>query len=265
MSTDAIFFSTMGVEIPAVSSPWLRGDGLFETIKVHDGIPLLLDRHLLRLKHGAEELLFEAGPFESIRSKAHELADSWSPTSGRMRITLLSDSNFIVSIEELIDASNYPVKLGVAAEPIHSGAILSGRKSLSYGTTPIHLRKAIAAGLTDLIVLNEREEVVETSIANIFAVIGDEIFTPPLTSGCLPGVARELLLEMEPSIRERTLNVADLRSATGLFLTSSLRGISQVSMMTHKGSVRNYVTNSEINELAARLTDHWWEESSRKG
>ena len=265
MSTNAVVFSTFGNEIPIVGSPWLRGDGLFETIKVQSGIPLLLERHLTRIKRSADDLLFDSVAIDSIRERSHELATKWSAPTGRMRITLLSDGNFIISIEELIDTAKYPVKLGIAPEPIHTNALLSGRKSLSYGSTPIHLRRAIAAGLTDLLILNERAEVVESSIANIFAVTDGQISTPPLSSGCLPGVARELLRELEPSIQERVLTVDDLRNADGLFLTSSLRGISQVSMLTHKGAVRNYVSSSAIDELATRLHERCWEESTRKG
>ena len=78
-----------------------------------------------------------------------------------------------------------------------------------------------------MVLLNERGEVAELTSANIFIVRGQEILTPPLESGCLPGVTRALILEelTVPGFRiaEAVLMPADLESADEVFVTSSTR------------------------------------------
>ena len=85
------------------------------------------------------------------------------------------------------------------------------------------------AGFDEALLLNERREASECTSANLFAVFGDTVATPPLTSGCLPGVTRELLLEevRAPGIEvvERPLTLPDLEAADGLFVTSSTRDL----------------------------------------
>ena len=257
MSITPLVFTSFEGSIKLIAEPWLRGDGLFETIKVEDSQPTLLEAHLERLKSSAQTLHFELPDFSSIATESKRLASLWSEDLGRMRITLLSDAKFIISIEELVDTSRFPVKLGIAIAPIHSQGVLAGHKSLSYGATPVNLRKAMEAGLTDLILLNERGEVVETTIANIFAVFEERIVTPPLASGCLPGIARESLLKMSPTIVEEVLHPEDLLRAKGIFLTSSLRGISQVSLLVTQGATRNFLNDPEIEDLRTRLLASW--------
>jgi branched-chain amino acid aminotransferase len=77
--------------------------------------------------------------------------------------------------------------------------------------------------------LNERGEVSECTSANIFAATGSEVSTPPLASGCLPGVTRELLLDVVRvpgiSVVERTLTPVDLERADQVFITSTTRDL----------------------------------------
>ena len=265
MTPAPIVYSSFGDALPFTASPLLRGDGLFETLKVLDKTALLLDRHLARLTTSARALGFDDAPTNAIRSQATSLAQRWEPRIGRMRITLLSDGGFFITVEELVDISAFPVKLGIARDPLYSASALSGHKSLSYGEYSLHHRSALKAGLTDLVLTNERNEVVETTIANIFVVMGEEIFTPPLESGALPGVARGLLLELDLSISERPLILPELFEASAIFLSSSLRGISEASLLTHQGKVRNFPRNPRVGEIARLFVERQREESSRKG
>jgi branched-chain amino acid aminotransferase len=84
-----------------------------------------------------------------------------------------------------------------------------------------------------VILLNERDEVAECTSANIFAARGAQVWTPPINSGCLPGITRELLLtEVRApgvSVTERILRPADLESADEVFITSTTRGLLPVA------------------------------------
>ena len=87
-----------------------------------------------------------------------------------------------------------------------------------------HLR-----GQDEVVLLNERGEVSECTSANIFTTIGDEVYTPPLRCGCLPGVTRELLLEVVRApgvtVSERVLTLEDLERADSVFITSTTRDL----------------------------------------
>ena len=94
-------------------------------------------------------------------------------------------------------------------------------------------REAHDRGFDEVILLNEREEVAECTSANIFAVFGDQVYTPPLESGCLPGITREILLSniYVPGIQisERKLSQKDLGAADSVFITSSTRDVLPVA------------------------------------
>jgi len=88
-------------------------------------------------------------------------------------------------------------------------------------------------GFDEVVLLNERGHVSECTSANIFAVFGNQVRTPPLSSGCLPGITRELLLneELVKSIEtvERDLTLSDLYRADEVFITSTTRNILPVT------------------------------------
>jgi branched-subunit amino acid aminotransferase/4-amino-4-deoxychorismate lyase len=88
---------------------------------------------------------------------------------------------------------------------------------------------APAHGLADVAFLNTRGELVEAAIATIYVGTEDEVLTPPLSSGALPGVLRAELLE-RGLVREAVLTEADLRSAPVVLISSSVRGLRRVSV-----------------------------------
>ena len=108
------------------------------------------------------------------------------------------------------------------------------------------LEEAHARGCDEVLLLNERGEVSECTSANVFIARNGEVLTPPLDSGCLPGVTREILLEMAPAggiaIREETLRLEDLMAADEVFITSTTRNLLPVvSIEGHSLSHRNQV------------------------
>ncbi len=118
----------------------------------------------------------------------------------------------------------------------HAASPLAGVKTTSWLNNVWHLAEAQKAGWTEVILLNERGEVAECTSANIFCVKNGAVFTPPLSSGCLEGVTRSVLLEIAPgagvSMSEKTLTLEDLYAADEVFITStnrSLLGVSEIS------------------------------------
>ena len=120
------------------------------------------------------------------------------------------------------------VRLGMVPQARHAASEFAGVKYLSWSENLTWNERAHEQGFDEVILLNERGEVAELTSANIFAVHGDRISTPPLSSGCLPGITRATLLDLA-KIEERTLVPADLESADEVFITSTTRELMPVS------------------------------------
>jgi branched-chain amino acid aminotransferase len=119
------------------------------------------------------------------------------------------------------------VRLGLVKQARHADSPFAGTKMLSWSFNLIWLEEAQRRGYDEVVLLNERGEVSECTSANIFASYGSQVWTPPLSSGCLPGITRELLIgEVSApgvTVGEKALMPADLESAESVFITSTTR------------------------------------------
>jgi branched-chain amino acid aminotransferase len=115
----------------------------------------------------------------------------------------------------------------VAPHARHAASEFAGTKYLSWAENLTWYERAHEQGLDEVVLLNERGEVSECTSANIFIAEGGRAWTPPLDSGCLPGVTRAVLLEEIRAagidVREKTLLPEDLESADEVFITSTTR------------------------------------------
>ena len=87
------------------------------------------------------------------------------------------------------------------------------------------LKAAIAAGYNDVLFLNQRGEVTEGAIHNIFIEMDGHLLTPPVDGGLLPGVHRRHILANHPNAEERVLSLDDLREADAIYLSNAVRGL----------------------------------------
>jgi branched-chain amino acid aminotransferase len=220
-----------GPGLPALGHPWLRGDGLFETLKTVKGIPYFLDRHLARLSRSAMALLFSVPDLNLISSKVREVAGSSGWNMGRLRLTYFSHGEFLISHEELVIDDAKEFSLGISPHRRYASDFISQHKTLSYTVAAFGLRVAAQSGHDDLLYLNETGEVVETGLANILVEIDGKLLTPRMASGILPGIVRGILLEWFSQIEEARLLIDDLKSASGLYLLSSIRELQLISTL----------------------------------
>jgi branched-chain amino acid aminotransferase len=135
------------------------------------------------------------------------------------------------------------VKLAYQREARHAASQFAGAKILSWAMNLTWLESAQARGFDEVILLNERGEVAECTSANIFIADGNQVWTPPLSSGCLPGITREVLLgEVRvPGIRigEKALMPTDLEMADEVFITSTTRNLLPVMQIEDKNTGRS--------------------------
>ncbi len=115
------------------------------------------------------------------------------------------------------------------------------------------LEKAHAEGYDEALLVNEKGQLAECTSANIFLVRAGKALTPPLSSGCLPGITREVLLEIAPAtgieLRESDITPEDLSSAEEVFISSTTREVAAVESI---GLDRKFSPPGKITRALAR-------------
>jgi branched-subunit amino acid aminotransferase/4-amino-4-deoxychorismate lyase len=209
----------------------LQGLGLFETLRVSGGVPEFLSHHIERMSGSARSLgldFLEEGFLDAL---AEALADRSPDLDWRVRITLFLDEGprYMAKAEPLGPIPEI-VELALSDQRVFSGNPLCQHKTVSRLPYYLAQREAEAGGSWDGLLLNERDKIAETGRANVFFLLGDELLTPPLSSGVLPGIARRVLLERGLAM-ERVLCPGDVRRAGAGFVTNSLiraAGVSRI-------------------------------------
>ena len=205
--------------------------GLFETIRISNQNPQNIERHLARLKKSAHELNI---PFNDENAK--QLIKQVSCALHRkqlyrMRLDLDATGQIGVCTSPIEDVQ--PRKLLIWATDIlgkdgvsNSFNPLLGHKVTSRKIYDMAWQEAEKIGGFDAIFINEFGNVTEGGRSNIFIKKDSQWITPPLSSGCLPGVMRSILLE-DPqwSAIEKNITVDDVLSSDEVVLTNALRGV----------------------------------------
>jgi para-aminobenzoate synthetase/4-amino-4-deoxychorismate lyase len=190
---------------------------------------VLLSLHLDRMQSSAAYFEF---PFDRAAIMATLAARSSQFLPGELqRVRLLLDSDGTLSIT----ATPYTRGRSIGCVRISPERTASGDIYLRHKTTHREqydrlYREARADGFDEVLFLNEKDEVTEGAISNIFIQRGDRLFTPPLSSGALPGVYRRHLLQTNQTAAEQVLTLQDLASAEAVFLCNSVRGMYQVRL-----------------------------------
>lgn len=231
--------------LPISDRSFLLGEGLFETILTIGGKAVALDRHIKRLKHGSEVIGISAPPPENIAIAVTQLLHTTQEISlGRMRITLSGSGNFLITHQPYREWSE-PAKLVTYPHPFNAKSPLQRVKSTSYGEYLLAFRYAQERSADDALLFNTEDRVMESSTANIIALIGGKWVTPPLSAGPLPGITRELLIEWELLV-ERELIFEELQRCESVALVSSLRSIQPIGEING----RKYKTGGKVEDLS---------------
>jgi branched-chain amino acid aminotransferase len=247
------FASVNGAVLPAeearvsvLDTGFTFGDSVYETLRTYGGRPFHLDRHLHRLRASAGRLgiAVPEGDAELVRDVDGVLARAGNPES-YVRIML---SRGVGDVSYHFDRVQGPTRVVIVKpyEPLPERCYAEGvpviiasvRRNSPRALDPViksgnllnnilAVREAQAAGAFEPILLNELGEVAEGASANVFVVKAGAALTPPLEAGILPGITRQLLLEIGRGLgiamREQRLRAADLREADEAFITSTLK------------------------------------------
>ena len=211
------------------------GDGLFETIRLEDRWIAYLGRHLERLRQGAEFLGIPLHWTDAeIETGLNALIAAERLTDASFRITLsrgpgergiappaMPTPTLMITTGTLPPAG-LPLRTIIATVTRRNEASpLSRLKTLNYLDNILARQEALARGAEEAILLNTRGAVAEASIANLFALSGGVLKTPPIADGALPGIMRRALIERCGAV-EASLAPEELMAASAVFVSNSL-------------------------------------------
>lgn len=216
-------------------------DGVFETLKVTAAGPFALTRHLRRLAASAQALGLPAPADDVVRSAVAEVVRANGDevgAFGRLRITYTGGAAPLGS-----DRGNADPTLVVVAAPSppwpdtttavtvpwprNERSPLAGVKSTSYAENVVALQRAHESGASEALFANTRGDLCEGTGTNVFVIVDGQLVTPPVTSGCLAGITRELVLEWFDGVEE-ALPMSVLETADEVLVTSSTRDVHPV-------------------------------------
>jgi branched-chain amino acid aminotransferase len=251
--------------IPCLDRGFLFGDSIYEVIRTHDRVPYAFDAHLKRLRASADRLRLQL-PFSE-----DELADQVRTTiraADRLRraepdqpqgtekyirvivsrgtgsmpnidtVYVASPPNVVIFVRHLQPANDPAAAIRACiVQTLRNDrrALDPAIKSGNYLNNILGLMEAKQRGGGEAIFLNSSGLVTEASTSNVGIVKDGRAWTPPLDSGILAGVTRSVLLAAAKAagvaFAERAFDLAELRAADEVFLTSTLRGVLPVTQL----------------------------------
>lgn len=237
-------------ELAPLTRAALYGDGFFESMRIREGIILYFEDHYSRLIESCKilELSTESLPSLSelqlmIESLSHRCK---AKRSGRIRMTFYRGGagtyspetntlHYFIQCSDLGSEPDFETKglnLGIFTKQAKCPGQYSPLKSISSQLYVMASIDAIKKNQDDTLVLNSSGRVVESSRCNVFCVLNDTVYTPPVHEGCVDGVMRRVLIRM---LKENNIQVIEkeidrnfLSTADEVFLSNIVRGVQWV-------------------------------------
>jgi branched-chain amino acid aminotransferase len=229
----------------------LYGDGVFEGIRIAARRVFRLDAHLARLARSARALALDVpGGLAHARQVVLDTARAFGAEQAYVRLivtrgegplgvdpTTCATPRLVCIVDRL---AVYPRELVDRGLDLITSSLRRPTpdvldpnvKSLNYLNNALARLEARQRGADDALLLNAAGAVAEAAVANVFALHGDRLSTPPTTDGALEGITRGTVIEAAPAlglrVEERTLGRTDLLGADEVFLTGSGAGVAPV-------------------------------------
>ena len=241
---------------------FLYGYGLFETMRAYSGHIFRWERHLERLSQSAKLLGLPLNAFD-LKRACHDTLQANKLKKARIRLTVsIGEGEAAPDLPKhpkptvLVTATRYvPLadeayrkgyKAVVSTIDQDSQSPLSRLKSANYLNNILARREAGAAGVNESILLNERGFLCEGSASNVFLVSKGNLITPGEESGCLPGITRQVVIELAQGlgigISEREVRLEELLHAGEAFLTNSIMELMPLAEVNGQRIGRGKVT-----------------------
>lgn len=233
--------------LPAMDRGFLVGDGVFETLLVRDGLPFALTRHLGRLRRSAAVLELPAPATDVLLDAVSRTLGAAGPLPlGRLRITLSGGVGPLGTkrgdcrptlVVAAMPMTAWPdvIRAVTLPWPRNERSPVVGAKVTSYADNVVAMLEVGRRDAHEGLVPNTRGELCEGTGSNVVLVLDGRLVTPPLSSGCLAGISRELLLEWAAEegleIHEEPVAFDAVTRADEVLLTSSTRNVQPASFL----------------------------------
>jgi len=258
--------------ISPIDQGFLFGASVYETVRTYGGAPFLLARHLKRLRASAETLGIDIALDDDVLTQRvddtiaaagnEESSIRIVVSAGRGAIDYRKGSagkaTVVIIVRPLVPLSDDLYRNGAAATLVRGYANRPGphprMKSSNLMPNILALRQAHAGNAYEALLLNDAEEVCEGSMSNVFIIRDGEVTTPPVSSGILEGITRELILDIAKEhgvpLAEASITATTLLDSDEVFISASSRQIVPITEVNDSpigsGTV-GPVTNSFMN------------------
>jgi branched-chain amino acid aminotransferase len=215
------------LSIPVTDEGLLRGDGVFEVIRVYDGTAFALTDHLDRLERSGANLRLPTVFRGELETEIPELlaARGGSEFDGVLRIVVTRGGRRILLTEQA-DPKPPGIRLGIVTYA--PTRVLDGVKSLSYGANMLCTRLAQERGFDEALLVTPHGRVLEAPTSTLFWVDSDgALCTPPLDEHILASITRDRLLQLL-DVEERSCPLETLQAASECFLASTIREVQSI-------------------------------------
>jgi len=235
-------------DVPASSSGWLEGQGIFETIKSVGNKPFSLSRHIARAQRSAVALGITIPNSDQISQGVNDLLAAVPHGLGMLRISFDNLGNWLAvhmpyaEQEKSCDVRMHPDSV---TGDVH--------KRFPYTNRLEILEQARLAGFDDAIVVNSQGNICEGSVTNLIANIDGRWVTPPTTDFVLPGIIRQILIENE-LVAIESIPADRLAEITSAFFISSLRLSHAISSIDSRPLHLSHAFGEEIKALAHKYS-----------
>ena len=255
------------------------GDGVFETCAVYDGTAFALTRHLRRLRRSALGIGLGEPDLDLVRDGVAAVLAAAGPDTGRLRITLTGGAGPLGS-HRFAPEDQHQTVLVLAGPGVRSEvsrvvrvpwvrnerSSVAGLKTTSYAENVVAVSEAYRQGADEAVLANTVGDLCEGTASNVFVERAGELVTPPLSSGCLAGITRELLLEWaaaaglpvrEGAPGELRYDVLDEvgDGTTHLMMSGSIRNVSPVVSLDGSAVAAGPISLEAQRLFQARLAD----------
>jgi branched-chain amino acid aminotransferase len=250
---NGVITDAASASVPAFDHGFLFGEGVYETLRTYRQEPFLFDRHMRRLRASASAMALpvpytDAEMLDAVRRTMAAHADlgeayirilltrgvgelTYNPSACPVPTLVIIVKPYVAPPERTV-TDGIRVSL-VAVRRNHPQALNPMIKSNNLLNNALAMQEALRRGADEALMQNHDGDIVECSQSNFFIVEGEEVRTPPLAAGLLPGITRELVLELAASagytVREARVTPDDLRTASEAFITGTTREITPVT------------------------------------
>ena len=235
----SLFDDARAAALPVTDHGLTVGDAVFETVKVVDGEPFALTRHLTRLANSAKGIGLGAPDEQRVRRAVRDVLGDSEATLQKVRITYTAGDGpmgsgrgtgapTLVVVADELEPPAAEVRVVTVPWVRNERGALAGLKTTSYAENVVALAFAAEHGASEALFANTRGTLCEGTGSNVFYVVDGELRTPSLGSGCLAGVSRALVLEWCGG-REVDEPFEVLRRCEEMFLAGTTRDVQPVS------------------------------------